>query len=404
MAASPHSAEDVPVPDSSEEAHPPGFSPTPSARAIPRPTGFGTVEAAADDGEYEEFLRFVRGRRPAGRAFRGRDDDDDEDNGQRYGDRSNAGPPPSWDGSASSSFKDYAIRARLWLATTKTKPSARGPSLLRNLTGTPFDDLKYLAKDSRWMKSETNGEELIQMMDTKELYGEDAREEMLASLVRVTYGLRRAKGEDHRIFLSKWDNAVRKLSEHQIVLPPDYLGFLLTMALKLGSEETKLLLNFTQGRLTQKVVKEWLRVHETNLDLTKSASLRAPEKKSNTILLTEEDAILDYAEEPEDDGDLEIFLNAIHALDDEDEGPVPEDSGQVFDEDEVKEGLSAMIKSHGKGGGKRTFIAVNQAKKAKGLARGYGSGRFADRQFQKSESSSAGSNFREEPTRSPLKP
>ena len=213
----------------------------------------------------------------------------------------------------------------------------------------------------------------------------------MASLVRVTYGLRRAKGEDHRTFLSKWDNAVRKLSEHQIVLPPDYLGFLLTMALKLGSEETKLLLNFTQGRLTQKVVKEWLRVHETNLDLTKSASL--PEKKSNTILLAEEGAILDYAEEPEDDGDLEILLNAIHALDDEDEGPVPEDSGQVFDEDEVKEVLSAMIKSHGKGGGKRTFTAVNQAKKAKGLARGYGSGRFADCQFQKSESSSAGSNF-----------
>ena len=92
---------------------------------------------------------------------------------------------------------------------------------------------------------------------------------MLASLVKVTYGLRRTRGEDHRTFLSKWDNAVRKLQEHQVSLPPDYLGFLLTMALKLSSEEVKLLMNFTQGRLSQKVVKEWLRVHETNFDLTK---------------------------------------------------------------------------------------------------------------------------------------
>ena len=78
-----------------------------------------------------------------------------------------------------------------------------------------------------------------------------------------------------------------------------------------------------------------------------------------------------------------MLLNAIHSLDDESGDPIDSESSQVFDEDQVKEVLSAMIKSHGKGSGKRTFTAVNQAKRTKELARGYGSGRFADRKFQR---------------------
>ena len=80
---------------------------------------------------------------------------------------------------------------------TKTRPTARGPMLLKSLSGTPFDDLKHLSRDEAWMQSETNGDELIRLMDSKELYGDDAREDMLASLVKVTYGLRRTRGEDH---------------------------------------------------------------------------------------------------------------------------------------------------------------------------------------------------------------
>ena len=101
---------------------------------------------------FEEFLRRrgAIGRRAGRRA----DDDDDEGEEESGGTRSNAGPPPQWDGTTA--FRDYEIRARLWLATTKVKAKARGPSLLRNLSGTPFDDLKHLAKDATWMQSEDN--------------------------------------------------------------------------------------------------------------------------------------------------------------------------------------------------------------------------------------------------------
>ena len=132
--------------------------------------------------------------------------------------------------------------------------------LLKSLTGTPFDDLKHLAKDDAWMQNEKNGEMLLAQMDTKELYGEDAREDMLNTLVKITYTLRRAKGETHKLFFSRWDNQVRRLSEHSVTLPPEYLGFLLVMSLQLSSDEVKLLLNYTQGKLTAKAVKEWVRV------------------------------------------------------------------------------------------------------------------------------------------------
>ena len=339
-------SDDVPVPDSDEE-RPPGFSPA----------------ASRNEADFESFLRFMRNRRPPGR---GRRDDSDDDG--RSDDRTNAGPPPSWDGA--SGFKDYLIRARLWLATTKTKAKARGPLLLKNLTGVPFDSMKYLAKDDSWLRSDDNAEQMLKLMDTKELFGDDDREDMLSSLVKITYGLRRGKGEEHQTFFTKWDNAVRKLDEHAIKLPDDYLGFLLTMALKLSSDEVKLLLNFTQGKLGPKAVKEWIRVHETNLDLTRSSSTTNQDKKTNSLLLAEDGDLDSIDEYPNDDANLEILLNAMGDLDDDD-GKIEDESSQVFDEDEVKEVLSAMVRNHGKGGGKRTFSAVRQAKKSKELARGY---------------------------------
>ena len=201
--------------------------------------------------EYREFLQHLQRRTRPGRRHRA----DESDEGGEPDDRSNAGPPPTWDGTTS--FRDYLVRARLWLATTKVKPRARGPLLLKSLSSTPFDDLKHLARDDSWMEDPQNGQLLLKMMDTKELYGEDEREEMLQSLVTVTYTLRRSKGESHKAFFSRWENAIRKLHEHSIELPKEYLGFLLTMALQLSSEEVKLLMNYTQGRLGPKDVKDW---------------------------------------------------------------------------------------------------------------------------------------------------
>ena len=172
--------EEVPVPESDEEERPPGFSPQ------------GSRTGSRD--EYEGFLRFLR-QSQSRRGRLPRDASEDEDG---ISDRTNAGPPPSWDGNTS--FKDYLIRAKLWMVTTKTKPRARGPLLLKNLSGIPFDSMKYLARDDAWLKDEHNGEKLLKLMDTKELFGEDDREDMLASLVKITYGLRRAKNEDYQSF------------------------------------------------------------------------------------------------------------------------------------------------------------------------------------------------------------
>ena len=86
--------------------------------------------------------------------------------------------------------------------------------LLKNLAGTPFDDMKYLAKDSSWMDDPENGEKMIKLMDSKELYGDDEREDMINTLVKITYTLRRTKGGTNKAFFARWDNIVRRLEEH----------------------------------------------------------------------------------------------------------------------------------------------------------------------------------------------
>ena len=335
---------------------PPGFSAKPSP-------------ASAEREEYRLFLEHLRSRNQRRSRQARSDGSDDDHGGGGGGDRSNAGPPPAWDGSTA--FKDYAIRVRLWLATTKVKASSRGPLLLKNLTGTPFDDLKHLAKDPQWMTAPDNGEQLLKLMDTKELYGDDRREDMLNSLVKVTYTIRRARGETRKAFFSRWENSVRKLGEHSITLPTEYLGFLLTVALQLSQEEVKLLLNFTQGRLSQKDVKEWVRVHETDLDIRSSSSSTSNARKAIAAVnhIEGDDTILenhDGGDEPDDE--LEVLMSAMNDLDSGDYGS--EDYGEgVFDEEEAREVLATMIKEHAK---KRTFTAVNTAKKAKSLARGFG--------------------------------
>ena len=320
-----------------------------------------------DAAEYRQFLQFLNRRGGNSARRRGADDDDDDDDRDS---RSNSGPPPTWD--ASTPFKDYLIRARLWLATTKAKPQSRGPMLLRGLTGVPFDDMKYLAKSDSWMKAKDNGEQLLKAMDVKELYGDDEREDMLNSLFKITYAVRRGKSEGHKEFFSRWELAIRKLSEHNITLPSEYLGFLLTMALQLNQEEVKLLMNFTQGKLSQKDVKEWVRVHETNLDLKSAATSSARAKPPAAAYHTE---ISDSVPEPEDIGDegpdeqIEVLLNAMQDLSEDSGGTNAADEPGSFDEDEAREILSTMVKEHAK---RRTFAAVNEAKKNKTLARGAG--------------------------------
>ena len=132
-----------------------------AAQRAKRPPGFSAEPspASAEREEYRLFLEHLRSRNQRrSRQARSDGSDDDHGGGGGGGDRSNAGPPPACDGTTA--FKDYAIQVRLWLATTKVKASSRGPLLLKNLTGTLFDDLKHLAKDSQWMTAPDNGEQL----------------------------------------------------------------------------------------------------------------------------------------------------------------------------------------------------------------------------------------------------
>ena len=200
--------------------------------------------------------------------------------------RTTAGPPPEWDG-VSTEFKDYKLKARIWLKTTRTPGHARGPLLLKSLTKGPWEDLKYLANDDAWMSDPDNGNRLISLMDSKEFYGEEKRESMLAACARLTFHLKRQRGETARAFMTRWDSAERKIREHDVRLPQEYLGFLMVNALQLDSEKTKLLLNYTKGSLQVADVKSWLRVHETDLDMNNLGSDR--KKSSVNYLMDSED-------------------------------------------------------------------------------------------------------------------
>ena len=202
----------VPVPneDSSEEPQPGRSDPTPRA-ASDASSGDPWARSGNDpwaDGRRrevpvrtpvleEEFLQFLQWRQAqpnqtygmghqhggAGAAGQGlwhfaRDEHE----------RTTAGPPPEWDG-VSTEFKDYKIKARIWLRTTRTPAHARGPLLLKSLTKGPWEDLKFLANDDEWMADPDNGNKLITMMDSKEFYGEEKRESMLAACARLTYHL-----------------------------------------------------------------------------------------------------------------------------------------------------------------------------------------------------------------------
>ena len=192
--------------------------------------------------------------------------------------RTTAGPPPEWDG-ITTEFKDYKLKARIWLRTTRAPARARGQLLLlKNLSKGPWEDLKFLASDEDWLDDPNNGNKLLELMDTKEYYGEEKRESMLAACARLTFHLKRQRGEAARQFMTRWDTAERKVREHDVKLPADLLGFLMVNALQLESEKTKLLLNFTKGSLRVSDVKEWLRIHETDLDLS---NLGNDKKKTN---------------------------------------------------------------------------------------------------------------------------
>lgn len=287
--------------------------------------------------------------------------------------RTTAGPPPEWDG-ISTEFRDYKLKAKIWLRTTRTPAHARGPLLLKNLSKGPWEDLKFLASDEDWLTDPTNGTKLLELMDSKEYYGEEQRESMLAACSRLTFHLKRQRGESARQFMTRWDTAERKVREHEVRLPQDFLGFLMVNALQLDSERTKLLLNYTKGSLKVSDVKEWLRIHETDLDLS---TLGNDKKKSTAYFLDQENAKeIQLMDIPESDEDMEtesseLLLTALADLEDSDN--LAESNAVTLSEAETKEILLTMVKDHK--AKSRSYAGAMKAKKNRDLARGFGAGR-----------------------------
>eukprot|EP00435_Cladocopium_sp_Y103_P075525 s90_g59.t1 len=326
-------------------------------------------EAEDDDGfDSEEFRQWMRDR--SGRARRSERPRRRESSVSSDGDggsRTNAGPAPEWDGE-SLGFQDYVIKARLWLATTRSKPRTRGPLLLSKLSKTPFETMKFLAKDAVWMQNPNNGEELINMMDQSEYFGDDRDEDLLSALAKITYHVRREKSETHRAFFNRWEAAQRKVLEHKVQLPEKYTGFLLIQALCLSEQEIKSMLNYTRGSILTRDIKEYVQKHETKLQVSqvgiekKTSSTGTSGKTNSNYLLNDEDTDV----EDEEIYALETALRDLH--DGESAGDLSaaqEDEAHVLEEHEAAEILSTMLTK------KRSFVQSQKAKKAKELGRGY---------------------------------
>ena len=347
----------------------PGFRSGRSDAADEAQDGVHHLGADSDGFDQEEFQQWLRDRR----ARRGRGARDsrrghrDSSGGSDRDERSNSGPAPEWDGETTS-FQDYAIKARLWLATTKAKAKTRGPLLLQKLSKVPFESMKFLAKDASWMASATNGEDLIKMMDQADYFGEDRDEDLLSALARITYHLRRDKGEGHRSFFGKWDVAMRKVVEHRVDLPTKFVGFLMINALALSETDIKNLLNYTRGSIEPADIREWVRKHETKLQVSQvGTDLRKDKSKPNSNYLIEE------TYDPEED-EINLMEDAIRELrGDVEPDPAdddgPEDEVHTLNEQEAAEILATMVQR------KRTFLQSIKEKKSRELGRGYKGGK-----------------------------
>ena len=191
--------------------------------------------------------------------------------------------------------------------TTKVKPKARGPLILKSLTGAPLEQYKHLAKDGDWLSEARNAEVLLDDMNRFENYGEDRQEHLLTAMLQVTYHLRRGKTEMWREFFARWDMALRKIAGQKVILPKEYQGFLLINGSQITENETRAVLNFTHGCIKPQSVKDWLRKKETQLS---AAALGSDRKKTQSVLHME---VLEKSEDLEEQ-EIHAEIEALEAF------------------------------------------------------------------------------------------
>ena len=270
-----------------------------------------------------------------------------------------------------SSFQDWLVKAKLWLATTRARGQAQGPMILQRLSGQPFNCFKHWSKDQSWLADEKGAHKLLEAMDQPEFFGEDKDEDLLGALAKITYHLRRERGEGHRTFFARWEECLRKIREHNVELPDKYQGFLMINALGLGDQEIKALMNFTRGSISTRDVKDWVRKHETKLQIKEVGVDKDKEKiKPKTSSIN----FVDTEDIEESEHEAEILQAALEDLQADDRSSYdPQDDGEevYYEEHEAAEILATMLHQQQK---KRTFTQSLKLKKAKELGRGFNKG------------------------------
>ena len=204
-------------------------------------------------------------------------------------------------------------------------------------------------------------------MDQPEYFGEDKDEDLLGALAKITYHLRRDRGEGHRSFFARWEECLRKIQEHNVMLPDKYQGFLMINALGLSDADIKALMNFTRGSIATRDVKDWVRKHETKLQI-KEVGIEKEKPKAKTSAIN----YVAVEEDEEEEQEVEILQAALEDLQPEGEHAENQngDGEEIYyDEHEAAEILSTML--HQK---KRTFTQSLKLKKAKELGRGFNKG------------------------------
>ena len=196
-----------------------------------------------------------------------------------------------------------------------------------------------LRPSSTWLSDAGNANALLDMMDKPEYYGDDQQEHMLTALSRITYHMKRQKGETWREFFTRWEGAMRKVHHHHINLPSDYEGFLMINGLQLSEPDTRAMLNFTRGCIKPASIKEWLRKNETKLAASELGSER---NKTNKVFYAEEVTENDFYQETADDSDKEIEILESYLTDLQPGEEIKND--EVLEEEDAAEILATIIK------------------------------------------------------------
>eukprot|EP00435_Cladocopium_sp_Y103_P063447 s325_g25.t1 len=173
--------------------------------------------------------------------------------------------------------------------------------------------------------------------------------------------MKRGKDESLRGFWARWEEALRKVREHQVNLPDKFIGFLLIQALGLGDGEIKSLLSFTRGSILPNDVREWARKHEMKL-MAKDVGVEKDRKATTSSRLSTGTYFVED-DNTEEINLMEDVLNELYSEDAEDyeaeTNQIPED--EILDEHEVAEVLNTMIHR------KKTYCPERQDQEGQGV-------------------------------------